>query len=78
MVRYVKTEKTPKRDWRNPQAIAALEALGTLEALDGAAELRWHAQAIYRMGGYGRWIAKKDSETSQAPTQGASGGPCGG
>lgn len=65
MVRYVKTEKTPKRDWRNPGAIAALEALGTPEALNRAAELRWYDQAIYRMGGYGRWIAKQDAEASQ-------------
>jgi hypothetical protein len=63
MVKYVKTGKTPKPEWQATQEIAELEAIGTPEALERAARLRWLEVALYRMGRYGRWIAKQDAES---------------
>lgn len=63
-MKYTKTEKTVKREWMNSQRIAELKAQGTLESLALAAKLACLDEALYRMGGYGRWIAKKDSENN--------------
>lgn len=62
MVKYIPTEKSPKREWMNAERAARLEALGTPEALSRAARLRETDRLLYRMGGFGRWIARKDAE----------------
>lgn len=67
MVKYIKTEKTPKQEWRATDETARLEALGTPEALDRVELLRRCEVAVHRMGGFGRWIAKKDSERDLPP-----------
>lgn len=64
-MKYLKTEKTQKFEWHATREIAELEALGTPEALARAVHLRWLEGAIYRMGGFGRWISKQDLESKE-------------
>jgi hypothetical protein len=67
MIEYIPTEKTPKYKWSATEQVAALEALGTPEAQARAAMLRRTEVVLYRMGGYGRWIARKDAEQGALP-----------
>jgi hypothetical protein len=62
----IEPDETIKHEWVNSQRIAELQALATPEQLAGAAKLRWLDEAaLYRMGGYGRWIAKAESEARE-------------
>ena len=62
MVKYIKPPRSATPPWNSKQEIAELEALGTPEAILRAAKLRRLDEVLFRMGGFGRWIARKDSE----------------